>query len=172
MPKRSHHTPRAHPRGCLTHRQSFPAPVYLFIFDLSKGLSRAFSKPLLGKFLRGIYHSSVVFRGREFYFGREGVSESHPGCTYFEKPSKNIYLGLTDVTYNQFRDWLAARRESDFKKGTYHLLTNNCNDFSNQCTLYLTNTLIPHEILFQSRRLLQSPNGPLLGLLINIFERQ
>lgn len=55
--------------------------VLLYVYDLSGGLARQLSLPLTGKFIEGIWHTSVVVFGREVYYG-QGILESRPGTTH------------------------------------------------------------------------------------------
>jgi hypothetical protein len=55
--------------------------VLLYVYDLSGGLARQLSLPLTGKYIEGIWHTSVVVYGREVYYG-QGILESVPGMTH------------------------------------------------------------------------------------------
>ena len=156
--------------SCLTRPDSSPSPAYVFVYELSAGLSPFLSKPLLGKYIPGIYHCSIVYRGKEVYFGRKGIIIAKPGSTCFGTPVRIFNLGISTVPQATFKDWLAHQRVSDFVQSKYHLLRHNCNTFANQCALFLSGSTIPHEILVQSKDLLNAPNGPILGFLVDIFE--
>lgn len=47
--------------------------VELYIYDLSQGLASVMSQMLIGRHLDGIWHTSVVVYGREFFFGSSGI---------------------------------------------------------------------------------------------------
>ena len=156
--------------SCLSRSDSNPGVVCVFVYDLSAGLSPLLSKPLLGKYVSGIYHSSIVYRGTEVYFGRKGIVTSKPGSTCFGTPTRIFNIGISAVPKAIFKDWLAYQRESDFEQSKYHLLRHNCNTFANLCALFLSGNTIPYEVLSQTKNLLNSPNGPLLGFLVDVFE--
>ena len=154
----------------LTRPGTKPSAVFVFIYDLSKGLSPLLSVPILGKYVSAIYHSSIVFRDIEIYFGRKGIVVSKPGRTSFGTPVRVVYLGATPVSHATLRDWLSHQRTSDFHSTKYHLLQHNCNTFANFCAIFLTGNSIPHEVLFQTKNLINSPNGALLEFLVGAFE--
>ena len=155
----------------ISRPRATPSAVFVFIYDLAKGLSPIFSKPILGKYIPAVYHSSIVFRDIEIYFGRKGIVVSKPGRTCFGTPVRVVYLGQTPISHETLRDWLSHQRTSDFHPAKYHLLRHNCNSFSNFCAIFLTGNSIPHEVLFQTKNLTTAPNGPLLELLVGIFEK-
>ncbi|KAG8222527.1 hypothetical protein J437_LFUL004563, partial [Ladona fulva] len=47
--------------------------VELYVYDLTRGLSRMMSAQLLGKHLDGIWHTGIVAYGREYFFGGAGL---------------------------------------------------------------------------------------------------
>ena len=53
-------------------------PVTLYVYDLSNGMARNLSLQLTGKYIEGIWHTSVVLYGQEVFFG-QGISMCQPG---------------------------------------------------------------------------------------------
>lgn len=45
-------------------------PVQVYVYDLSRGLARNYSRMFLGTEIEAIYHTSVVVRGKEYYLDR------------------------------------------------------------------------------------------------------
>jgi hypothetical protein len=97
---------------------------------------------MIGKQIDGIWHTGIVVYGKEFYFGG-GISYDLPACTPFGKqrhltnfvagqPTKRIELGETEVPEDIFMELLrdVAPR---FTESTYNVLTNNCNNFTDEC---------------------------------------
>lgn len=69
-------------------------PVKLYVYDLSQGMARSMSRQLTGKQIDGIWHTSVVVFGQEFYFG-QGIMASTPGSTQHGRPLEVIDMGET-----------------------------------------------------------------------------
>jgi hypothetical protein len=67
--------------------------VLLYVYDLSGGLARQLSLPLTGKFIEGIWHTSVVVYGREVYYG-QGILESKPGMTHVRRVPLVLFRDL------------------------------------------------------------------------------
>ncbi|KAG0431658.1 hypothetical protein HPB47_021598, partial [Ixodes persulcatus] len=47
--------------------------VQLYIYDLSRGLAKSLTPLFLGKQIPGIWHTSIVAYGREYFFGSMGI---------------------------------------------------------------------------------------------------
>jgi hypothetical protein len=94
-----------YPRSLAFLATSNMSKVLLYVYDLSGGLARQLSLPLTGKFIEGIWHTSVVVYGREVYYG-QGILESKPGMTHVSFCLSISYHGLTPAllrsTVNQF----------------------------------------------------------------------
>ncbi len=52
--------------------------VYLYIYDLTKGMARRFSPMFLGKQIDGVWHTGIVAYDTEWYFGNDGISSCPP----------------------------------------------------------------------------------------------
>lgn len=101
-------SPNGHPTVTFAEAaKTEPNLVQLFVYDLSRGLAKSFSTILLGKIfiirkeinycmanclifqyliagqqLEGIWHTSVVVYGEEFFFGSGGVVSCPPVRIY------------------------------------------------------------------------------------------
>ncbi|RKO97338.1 putative pppde peptidase domain-containing 2, partial [Caulochytrium protostelioides] len=113
-----------------------PSPVSLFIYDLSNGLARQLSVALTGAFFPAIYHTGVVIFNREYFFGGNGIQSSAPGASPYGTPIERRALGNTTVTPQAWNEFL-RECNSQFGIGAYHLLTNNCNTFSDAACQFL-----------------------------------
>ncbi|RIA95271.1 PPPDE putative peptidase domain-containing protein [Glomus cerebriforme] len=132
------------------------APVKLFVYDLSKGMARAFSS-FTGRQIDGIWHTSVVVHGKEWYFG-PGIINEIPGQTILGPPLRIIYMGETEVTEEIIHQHIKDMRVN-FTPEKYHLLDNNCNNFSNLFCEFLTGRNIPDYITNLPADFLSTPMG-------------
>ncbi|XP_072153440.1 LOW QUALITY PROTEIN: uncharacterized protein [Bemisia tabaci] len=138
---------------------SEPHPVKLYIYDLSNGLAALLSPNLLQKRVEGIWHTSIVVYGEEFFFGGTGISRCIPGETQLRQPLKIEDLGTTEVPQEVFEDYLHSLGQQEFAPGTYKLLSHNCNNFSDELSNFLTGRSIPKYILDLPSEVLGTPWG-------------
>ncbi|KAJ8345726.1 hypothetical protein SKAU_G00299190 [Synaphobranchus kaupii] len=136
--------------------------VKLYIYDLSKGMARQLSPIMLGKQLDGIWHTSIVVYGEEFFFGGVGISSCQPGGTVLGEPNTVIELGSTEVTEEIFMDYLSSLGETTYRRDRYRLFEHNCNTFSNEVALFLTGRKIPSYITDLPSEVLSTPFGQVL----------
>ncbi|XP_056693069.1 deSI-like protein At4g17486 isoform X2 [Spinacia oleracea] len=95
----------------------------------------------------GIFHSGIEVHGMEYGFGAHdfpasGVFEvdprSCPGFIY----RCSIPLGRTSMSQSEFRSFI-ERVASEYHGDTYHLITKNCNHFTDDLSFRLTGKKIP-----------------------------
>ncbi|XP_065560568.1 uncharacterized protein LOC136027343 isoform X3 [Artemia franciscana] len=136
--------------------------VKLYIYDLSRGVARAFSGAILGTTIDGIWHTSVVVYGKEYFFGSIGIQACIPGNTILGKPDKIVELGRTQVSEEILGEYIKELSTQRFRSGTYNLLKHNCNNFSEDLATFLTGRSIPKYILDLPDSVLNTPLGPTL----------
>lgn len=141
--------------------------VQLYIYDLSKGLAKTLSSMFLGKQLPGIWHTSIVAYGREYFFGSMGIESCGVGETILKEPDQILSLGRTELPYSLFLEYIFALGESSYKPHTYDLFRHNCNNFTQEVAVFLTGKSIPQEILDLPDEFLSTPLG---GTLQTYFE--
>lgn len=138
--------------------------VHLYRYDLSGGAAKSMGPLLLGRNVEGIWHTSIVVFGSEFYFGGgESVVKSKPGSTRFGTPVHQELLGDTSVRGNEFDEWITAQRQGKFGADDYDLLKNNCNDFTQAASQFLLGKDIPEDVRKMIPDLMATPLGALLG---------
>ncbi|XP_016320734.1 desumoylating isopeptidase 1-like [Sinocyclocheilus anshuiensis] len=136
--------------------------VQLFIYDLSRGMARQLSPIMLGKQLDGIWHTSVVVYGEEFFYGGAGISSCPPGGTMLGPPDTVVELGNTEVTEEIFMDYLSSLGETTCSGDKYRLFEHNCNTFTNEVAQFLTGNKIPSYITDLPSEVLSTPFGQVL----------
>lgn len=136
--------------------------VNLYIYDLSKGLARQLSPMMLGKQVEGIWHTSIVAYGEEFFYGGGGITSCYPGGTVLGVPDSTVNLGDTEVPRDLFLEYLSSLRESTYSPEKYHLFERNCNTFSSEVAQFLTGSKIPSYITDLPSEVLATPFGQAL----------
>ncbi|XP_073060544.1 deSI-like protein At4g17486 [Primulina eburnea] len=115
--------------------------LYLNVYDLTP------INNYLYWFGLGIFHSGIEAHEMEYGFGAHeyptsGVFEVEPrGCPGFIF-RRSILLGTTDMSRAEFRSFmedLSNRYHGD----AYHLISKNCNHFTDEVCLHLTGNSIP-----------------------------
>lgn len=85
-------------------------PVELYVYDLSNGMARSMSLQLTGKYIEGIWHTSVVVFGQEVFFG-QGISVTRPGGSHHGQPMKKLSMGTTNIDQETFQEYLTGLRD-------------------------------------------------------------
>ncbi|KAF8822466.1 UBA/TS-N domain-containing protein [Cardiosporidium cionae] len=144
--------------------------VQLLLYDISYGLARSFSGPLLGRSIEAIWHSSVLIYGKEFFYGGginqypQGVFQQMNGI----QPSRVVDMGETEVTESMLQSYLISVTHR-FKAECYDLINWNCNHFSDVLCQFLLGKSIPHYVLDLPRDILSSPIGQMLGRMPSVL---
>ena len=115
------------------------------------------SQSFLGKQIDGVWHTGVVCFGKEFFFGG-GIQHDVPGRTPYGVPVQRQDLGETHIPEDVFIEFL-QEISSRFSMESYDLLHNNCNNFSNECSIFLTGAAIPEYITSLPSEVLNTPLG-------------
>eukprot|EP00026_Physarum_polycephalum_P006495 Phypoly_transcript_06539.p1 GENE.Phypoly_transcript_06539~~Phypoly_transcript_06539.p1 ORF type:complete len:512 (+),score=69.70 Phypoly_transcript_06539:146-1681(+) len=141
--------------------------VTLHVYDLSQGMARQFSPALLGRQINGIWHTGIVVYGKEYYYGG-GILNDVPLRTPYGNPVETHNLGTTEITQEMFEDFLNGLR-SKYSMEKYHLLENNCNHFTNECSQFLLGKDIPVHISGLPADVMNTPFGMMLKPMIDQF---
>lgn len=117
------------------------APVVLNVYDLTP------MNNYLYWFGLGIFHSGIEVHGMEYGYGAHefptsGVFEvepkSCPGFTY----RRSVWMGTTDLSRAEFRSFI-ENLAGKYNGNTYHLISKNCNHFTDDVCKNLTRKSIP-----------------------------
>ncbi|KAG6636049.1 hypothetical protein CIPAW_11G083700 [Carya illinoinensis] len=120
------------------------SPLYLNVYDLTP------VNNYLCLFGVGVFHSGIEVHGLEYGFGAHeysssGVFEVEPrSCPGFIF-RRSVLLGSTDMSHSEFRlfvEHLSAKYHGD----TYHLISKNCNHFTDEVCTRLTGKPIPRWV--------------------------
>jgi len=143
------------------------ATVELFVYDLTKGMAHMMSQMLLGRQVDGIWHTSIVAYGREYFFGSGGVQSCRPGGTILGEATQVISLGETFIPYQVFLEYVLGLGETTFSPNSYDLFKHNCNNFTNEVSQFLCGKGIPKYILDVPEEILGTSLGQTLKPLID-----
>jgi hypothetical protein len=127
----------------------------------ARGANGQMSQSFLGKQIDGIWHTGVVVFGKEFFFGG-GIQHGTPGRTPYGVPVERLALGDSHIPEDVFLEFL-QEISSRFSMDSYDLLHNNCNNFTNECSIFLTGSPIPEYITALPSQVLNTPMGQLGG---------
>ncbi|KAF7728285.1 hypothetical protein EC973_006459 [Apophysomyces ossiformis] len=142
--------------------------VQLYVYDLSQGMAKQMSLGLTGKQIDGIWHTSVVVYGQEFYYG-QGIMTAVPGSTQHGHPLEKIDMGLTFLPQEIVIDYVNSQRDI-YTVEKYHLLDFNCNTFSNDLCQFLTGRSVPAHITDLPKEFIATPFGQsLLPMIEGMF---
>ncbi|XP_071797684.1 uncharacterized protein [Asterias amurensis] len=140
--------------------------VKLYVYDLTKGLASTMSMALLGTHLDGIWHTSIVIFGREYFYGGGGIESCKPRGTILGQPEQVHDMGSTQVDYGLWLEYLGGLGSDEFCGERYNLFEHNCNTFSNEVCQFLTGNSIPAFILTLPHEVMNTPIGAMMKGLI------
>ncbi|EZG55241.1 putative peptidase [Gregarina niphandrodes] len=147
--------------------------VELKCYDLSKGVASMIAGPLLGLELEGVWHTSILFGGIEWFYGG-GIQRAPPAVVereYGMTPLKVLKLGRSSVTVESLHAWCNEHAD-EFSETQYDFLAHNCNHFSDAVARFLLGQGIPHEVLNQHEVISRNPGGKMLVNMVDAFQRQ
>ena len=76
-------------------------PVKLYIYDITNGMGKSLAPMFIGRPLEGVWHTSIVVYGKEFYYSG-GICFDKPQTTQFGTPVKELDLGETEIPIEDF----------------------------------------------------------------------
>jgi hypothetical protein len=142
-------------------------PVELYCYDLAGGKAPLLT-PLVGQYWEGVWHTSIVVFGKEYWYGGR-LFESVPQTTAFGKPTRIEALGSTLRTKDELWELLTRELAREFTTANYDVLTHNCNHFSDELSRFLLNEPIPQHIASQGEAVLSSPLSRLFRPMMNFY---
>ncbi|KAJ5479513.1 hypothetical protein N7530_005022 [Penicillium desertorum] len=134
--------------------------VSLYVYDLSKGLARMYFLALTGTQMDAIYHTSIVLNGIEYYFG-QGIQTAAPGSTHHGRPMEIVKLGSTELPNEVIEEYLGSLA-TIYTPESYDLFLHNCNNFTQDLSMFLVGKSIPEHIINLPRTFLETPFGQMM----------
>jgi PPPDE putative peptidase domain/EF-hand domain pair len=143
-----------------------PQPVKLLYYDISGKATKALARLLFGRPIEGIWHTSVVAFGKEWWFGGK-LFRSEVESTPFGKPVKEISLGTTYLTHVELFSHITEELATKYTPDTYDVIKRNCNHFTNEVSTFLCGSGIPKDIIDMPKQLLSGGIAYLLRPFLN-----
>ncbi|MCQ2819217.1 MAG: hypothetical protein MJ252_18295 [archaeon] len=134
--------------------------VIVYQYDLSMGMASGLARSFLGINVEGIWHTSVVFKGQEYFYGG-GIGIGNPKQTPYGIPVKELNYGITNKTKEEFKSYIDSIF-NNYTIQTYNVLNHNCNHFTDDALFFLTGKHLPDSILKQHETLLNTPLGAMI----------
>jgi desumoylating isopeptidase 1 len=119
--------------------------VVLRVYPLANEEVRLVISNVLKRPVEALWHTSIEVYGAEYYF-QNGIIMAVPGTTHHGTPLKMHSLGMTSIPKIVFEDYLVSISE-DFAAHRYHILRNNCNNFTDAVAMFLVEKNVPEYIL-------------------------
>jgi len=143
-----------------------PKPVKLLYYDISGKATKALSRLLFGRQVEGIWHTSLVVFGKEWWFGGR-LFRSEVYSTPFGKPVKEVELGSTYLQHVELFCHLTENLTSKYTPDSYDVIKLNCNHFTNEISLFLCGSGIPQDVLEMPKQLLSGGIAYILRPFLN-----
>lgn len=143
--------------------------VIVYQYDLTMGMAKGLAKSIIGIDVEGIWHTAVVYKGQEYFYGG-GINVAKPKTTPYGIPIKELNFGKSNISVEAFKNYIKSI-DSNYQIQTYDVLYHNCNHFTDDALFFLTGKHLPDSILKQHERLLNTPLGSYIRPMIEQMSR-
>lgn len=123
-------------------------------------MARQYSQALAGVQIDAIYHTAIVLNNVEYFFG-QGIHRKVPGSTHHGRPIKVIRIGRTELPFDVIEEYVQSL-ESIYTPESYDLFVHNCNNFTQDLSVFVVGKSIPSEIRSLPETFLRTPIGQML----------
>ena len=124
-----------------------PTEVSLISYDISGKATKKLSRILFGKKIDGIWHTSILAFGFEWWYGGD-CFQSRPCSTPFgPSPTRTEPLGNTTRSIFELKEFIRSKMRKKYNYDSYDVMTNNCNNFTNEISNFLIHKGIRKEIV-------------------------
>lgn len=96
----------------------------------------------------------------EYFFG-QGIQRKVPGSTHHGQPIEVLPLGITELPEDVIAEYIDSLA-SIYTAESYDLFTHNCNNFTQDLSVFLVGKDIPERIRSLPQRFLDTPIGQML----------
>lgn len=130
---------------------------------------------LTGTQIDAVYHTSLVFNNVEYYFG-QGIQTALPGSTHHGQPMEKVRMGKSELPFEVIEEYLQSLssvytpevwvrpscRLPTNEVQSYDLFLHNCNNFTQDLSMFLVGKSIPEHIRNLPETFLRTPLGQML----------
>ncbi|XP_050537652.1 desumoylating isopeptidase 1-like [Daktulosphaira vitifoliae] len=143
--------------------------VFLYVYDMSRGLSQYISK-ILKIPVEGIWHSSIVVYDKEHFYNSCGVFSCKPKTwRIYGEPTRINMLCKTMLNEGQILEIVNKMKFKNFSFQQYNLMKHNCNIFANELSIAICKTSLPSYILDLPKNISKTHIGPVIQFLSDTF---
>jgi Ca2+-binding EF-hand superfamily protein len=124
-----------------------PTKVSLIFYDISTSATKSLSRILFGKKIEGIWHTSILAFGYEWWYGGD-CFQSRPFSTPFgATPTRTEEIGETTRSLQELKEFVRSKMRKKYNYDSYDVITNNCNNFTNDVSGFLVHRGIRRSIV-------------------------
>ncbi|PGH03230.1 hypothetical protein AJ79_07425 [Helicocarpus griseus UAMH5409] len=118
------------------------------------------SRAITGTQIDAIYHTSLVFGGVEYFFGRR-IQQAAPGTTQHGEPIEKIHMGISELPMEVVVEYMQSLA-GVYTQDSYDLFLRNCNNFTHDLATFLVGKGIPDHIRNLPETFLSTPFGQMM----------
>jgi len=144
-----------------------PNKVSLVFYDISSSATKNLSRILFGKKIEGIWHTSILAFGYEWWYGGD-CFQSRPFSTPFgTTPTRIEDIGTTTRTVQELKEFVRSKMRKKYNYASYDVISNNCNHFTNDVSHFLVHRGIRKSIVTLPNELLSGGLAKIMRPFLN-----
>ena len=144
-----------------------PNKVSLVFYDISSSATKNLSRILFGKKIEGIWHTSILAFGYEWWYGGD-CFQSRPFSTPFgTTPTRIEDIGTTTRTIQELKEFVRTKMRKKYNYNSYDVISNNCNHFTNDVSHFLVHRGIRKSIVTLPNELLSGGLAKIMRPFLN-----
>ena len=124
-----------------------PTKVSLISYDISGRATKNLSRILFGQKIQGIWHTSILAFGYEWWFGGDCFQSRPFSSPFGPTPDRVEDLGDSTRSLTELKEFIKTKMRKKYNYGTYDVISNNCNNFTNDVAHFLVHRGIRRSII-------------------------
>ena len=144
-----------------------PNKISLVFYDISSSATKNLSRILFGKKIEGIWHTSILAFGYEWWYGGD-CFQSRPFSTPFgATPTRIEDIGTSTRTVQELKEFVRSKMRKKYNYVSYDVISNNCNHFTNDISQFLVHRGIRKSIVSLPSELLSGGLAKIMRPFLN-----